>query len=309
MGGAYILVLLIGIAGLVTSQSWEVMPHRGQQRQRQGRTLGLVLGLTRPGGKVLGLSRPGGQVGLARQGRSPPFERTHRRGITPTGDPADRRTGAASKHRNGKSKSQKRNNRNRNGRARQKKGRKSKSLEQREREVSKQDWHFAQARGATAPRNRWTRIGATGPKNREPVLDATSLFEENLEKPTTREREGKQRSLEDSFVIGPDNQVLDARELFEDFGDNDINKIEGFKATDGDIGVVDVSLSLETEKGGPRVDLNKADKGIEVVDVKISTENSTKNLQPVNDSFKKEKTEEEGSCEAPEVGRSSPQEC
>ena len=159
---------------------------------------------------------------MARQGRSPPFERTHRRGITPTGDPADRRTGAASKHRNGKSKSQKRNNRNRNGRARQKKGRKSKSLEQREREVSKQDWHFAQARGATAPRNRWTRIGATGPKNREPVLDATSLFEENPEKPTTREREGKQRSLEDSFVIGPDNQVLDARELFEDFGDNDI---------------------------------------------------------------------------------------
>ena len=291
-------VLLIGIAGLVTSQSWEVMPHRGQQRQRQGRTLGLVLGLTRPGGKVLGLSRPGGQVGLARQGRSPPFERTHRRGITPTGDPADRRTGAASKHRNGKSKSQKRNNRNRNGRARQKKGRKSKSLEQREREVSKQDWHFAgRGRGATAPRNRWTGIGATGPKNREPVLDATSLFEENLKKPTTttRAREGKQGSLEDSFVIGPDNQVLDARELFDDFGDNDIDQIEGFKATDGDIGVVDVSLSLETERGGAGVDLDKADGGIEVVDVKISTENSTKNLQPLDDPFKDEKTGREGS--------------
>ena len=297
-------VLLAGISGLVTSQSWEVMPHRGQQRQRQGRALGLVLGLTRPGGKVLGLSRPGGQVvGLARQGRSPPFEKSHRRGITPTGDPADRRTGAAGKHRNGKSGQHKRNNRNRNGRARQnKKGRKSKSLEQREREVSKQDWHFARGRGATAPRNRWTGIGATGPKNREPVLDATSLFEENLKKPT-RPREGKQGNLEDSFVIGPDNQVLDARELFDDFGDNDIDNIEGFKATDGDIGVVDVSLSLETERGAEdvdldkvaKVDLDKVEGGIEVVDVKISTENSTKTLQPLDDPFKNEKAEREGS--------------
>ena len=289
-------VLLVGITGLVSSQSWEGMPHRGQQRQRQGRTLGLVLGLTRPGGKVVGLSRAGGQVGLARQGRSPPFERTHRRGITPTGDPADRRTGAVGKHRNGKS-GQKRNNRNRNGRARQKKGRKSKSLEQREREVSKQDWHFARGRGATAPRNRWTGIGATAPRNREPVLDASSLFEENLKRPTTttRAREGKQGSLEDSFVIGADNQVLDARELFDDFGDNDIDNIEGFKATDGDIGVVDVTLSLETEKGEAEADLDKNDGGIEVVDVKISTENSTKALQPLDDPFKNEKTEREGS--------------
>ena len=115
--------------GLVTSQSWEVMPHRGQQRQRPGRALGLVLGLTRPGGKVLGLTRPGGQVGqvgqvgLARQGRSPPFERSHRRGITPTGDPGDRRTGAAGKQR--KHGGGKRSNRRGSGRGgRQKKNRK-----------------------------------------------------------------------------------------------------------------------------------------------------------------------------------------
>ena len=272
--------------GLVTSQSWEVMPHRGQQRQRPGRALGLVLGLTRPGGKVLGLTRPGGQVGqvgqvgLARQGRSPPFERSHRRGITPTGDPGDRRTGAAGKQR--KHGGGKRSNRRGSGRGgRQKKNRKSKSLEQREREVSKQDWHFARGRGATSPRNRWTGIGATAPKNREPVLDATSLFEENLKKPI-RTREGKQGSLEDSFVIGPDNQVLDARELFDDFGDNDIDDFEGFKATDGDIGIVDVSLSLEP---GSVVDLEKPDGGIEVVSVSISAENSTKPLQPHDDPF------------------------
>ena len=266
--------------GLVTSQSWEVMPHRGQQRQRPGRALGLVLGLTRPGGKVLGLTRPGGQVGLARQGRSPPFERSHRRGITPTGDPGDRRTGAAGKQR--KHGGGKRSNRRGSGRGgRQKKNRKSKSLEQREREVSKQDWHFARGRGATSPRNRWTGIGATAPKNREPVLDATSLFEENLKKPI-RTREGKQGSLEDSFVIGPDNQVLDARELFDDFGDNDIDDFEGFKATDGDIGIVDVSLSLEP---GSVVDLENPDGGIEVVSVSISAENSTKPLQPHDDPF------------------------
>ena len=277
------------------------MRHRGQQRQRPGRALGLVLGLTRPGGKVLGLSRPGGQVGLARQvglvgqvgqvglarqGRSPPFERSHRRGITPTGDPGDRRTGAAGKQR--KHGGGKRSNRRGSGRGgRQKKNRKSKSLEQREREVSKQDWHFARGRGATSPRNRWTGIGATAPKNREPVLDATSLFEENLKKPI-RTREGKQGSLEDSFVIGPDNQVLDARELFDDFGDNDIDDFEGFKATDGDIGVVDVSLSLEPGSG---VDLEKPDGGIEVVSVSISAENSTKPLQTLDDPFEDNKKE------------------
>ena len=298
-------VLLLGIAGLLASQGWEVMPHRGQQRQRQGRTLGLVLGLTRPGGKVLGFSRPGGQVGLARQGRSPPFERTHRRGITPTGDPADRRTGAATKQRKGKSSQKKKNNRNRNGRGgRQKKGRRSKSLEQRERDVSRQDWHFARGRGASAPRNRWTGTGATAPKNREPVLDATSLFEENLKKPT-RTREGKQGNLEDAFVIGPDNQVLDARELFDDFGDNDIDNIGGFKATDGDIGIVGVSLSVETERGAGGADLGTPGGGIEVVDVSISTENSTNSLQPLDDPFKDKKVKKDDTKEKSKGGNKS----
>ena len=297
------MLLVVIWGGLVTSQSWEVMPHRGQQRQRPGRALGLVLGLTRPGGKVLGLTRPGGQVGLARQGRSPPFERSHRRGITPTGDPGDRRTGAAGKQR--KHGGGKRSNRRGNGRGgRQKKNRKSKSLEQREREVSKQDWHFARGRGVTSPRNRWTGIRATAPKNREPVLDATSLFEENLKKPI-RTREGKQGSLEDSFVIGPDNQVLDARELFDDFGDNDIDDFEGFKATDGDIGVVDVSLSLEPGSG---VDLEKPDGGIEVVSVSISAENSIKPLQPLDDPFEDntKETEDSTAKEKEKGGKKNP---
>ena len=106
-------------------------------------------------------------------------------------------------------------------------------------------------------------------------------------------------------MIGPDNQVLDARELFDDFGDNDIDDFEGFKATDGDIGVVDVSLSLEPGSG---VDLEKPDGGIEVVSVSISAENSTKPLQPLDDPFEAntKETEDSTAKEKEKGGKKNP---
>ena len=232
----------MGVVGLVRSFGWNVQPHRGLQRPARTR------GLARPQASAqelprhqasgLELARPQAlSQELNRLGRSPPFERIHSRGITPTGDPGDRRTGAATK--------QKRKGRNRNKKARTK-GRRSKSLQIRDRDY----WHFQRGgRGASGPGNQW-RGGATAPRNRQPrkkdaILDTTRILEEETapEKP----RKGKQGDLEDAFVIGPNNLVLDARELFfEENSGDDVDNGSTFKAFDGDIEVVNVSLSVET---------------------------------------------------------------
>ena len=108
------------------------------------------------------------------------------------------------------------------------------------RAVTKSDrnWHFVRDRGASGPRTE-SRYA------RDPVLDTLLLFQVQDAKP----RQGKQgdieqESFEDSFVVDENNQVQDIRELF--FNDDlDNSVVEG--DTDGDIEVLDVTVSIINE--------------------------------------------------------------
>ena len=184
--------------------------------------------------------------GLQRRGRSPPFERPHKRRITPTGDAGDRRSGARSQGRQASETKQRKGKRQSvPGKLRQGGVRDKKGPRPRDNRGGSRNWHFR--RGATAPN---FVIGATAPRPKNPVLDATFLFEDAIkeEKP----RKGKQNDLdkgEDNFVIDAFNQVLDTRRILPKLADfdNGIDDEESFRAIDGDIGIVDVAISVEDD--------------------------------------------------------------